>query len=91
MTVIIVTRVTPALRGTLTRWLLEVHPGVFVGSISTRVRARLWELVQNRRRLGACTLIARSTREQGFTIETAGDPRRRVVDFDGLQLLSTGA
>lgn len=91
MTVIIVSRVTVALRGLLTRWLLEVHPGVFVGTISARVRAELWRLVQGRKRMGACTLIIRATNEQGFTIESIGDGRRQVRDYDGLQLLAMGA
>jgi CRISPR-associated endoribonuclease Cas2 subtype I-E len=86
MTVVIVSRVTPALRGALTRWLLEIHPGVFVGTVSARVRARLWAMVQGRQRLGACTLIASAKNEQGFAIETNGDPRRALRDYDGLQL-----
>lgn len=87
MTVLIVARVSRSLRGTLTRWLLEVHPGVFVGTVSARVRERLWALVQGRRRLGACLLILRAANEQGFMIESAGDARRQVRDYDGLQLL----
>jgi CRISPR-associated protein Cas2 len=72
----------------LTRWLFEVHPGVFVGTISSRVRDGLWRNVTGARRLGACTLIVRSPNEQGFTIQTAGDgPTRCVLDYDGLQLL----
>lgn len=87
MTVIIVRRVTPALRGTISRWLLEVDAGVFVGSVSSAVRDRLWHMVQGRKRLGACTLITRTPNEQGFTIHTAGESRRSVVDYDGLALI----
>lgn len=89
MTVLVVSRVTPALRGMLTRWLLEVHPGVFVGTVSHRVRVRLWDMVQGRKRLGACLLVCRAPNEQGFTLEACGEPRRRVVDYDGLHLLAT--
>jgi CRISPR-associated protein Cas2 len=85
--VLVVSRVTSALRGSLTRWLLEVHAGVFVGHVSPAVRDRLWAMVQGRRRLGACTLITRAATEQGFTIVTSGDPRRQVIDCDGLTLL----
>jgi CRISPR-associated protein Cas2 len=42
MTVVILTAVPPGLRGHLTRWLLEISPGVFVGHISARVRSRMW-------------------------------------------------
>lgn len=87
MTVIVLERVTPGLRGRLTRWLAEVHPGVFVGRVSPRVREKLWGLVQGARRLGACTLVHDAPNEQGFCLLTAGDPSREAVDFDGLLLL----
>lgn len=87
MIVLVVSKVTPALRGLLTRWLLEVQAGVFVGAVSQQVSDRLWCLVQGRRRLGACALISRANNEQGFSIVTAGEPRRSVIDCDGLMLM----
>jgi CRISPR-associated protein Cas2 len=91
MTVIVVERVTPALRGTLTRWMLEIHAGVFVGTLSARVREKLWDLVRSRKRLGACTMVARAANEQGFTIACSGDTSRKTRDYDGLVLLSKAA
>jgi len=85
--VFVVEKVTPGLRGRLTRWLVEVHPGVFVGSVSARVREMLWQAVRGGRRRGACTLVHSTPNEQGFTMTTAGDPSRGVVDLDGLLLL----
>ena len=35
-------RVPQSLRGELTRWLLELKAGVFVGRVSAMVRERLW-------------------------------------------------
>ena len=87
MTILVLERVTPSLRGRLTRWLVEIHPGVFIGKVSPRVREKLWRLVVSARRLGACTLAHSAPNEQGFVLETAGDPSRQVVDFDGLVLL----
>lgn len=87
MTVFVVERVTPGLRGRLTRWMLEIHPGVFVGTLSARVRERLWNAVRGMRRLGACVMVTRALTEQGFVLETAGDCCRAAVDFDGLMLL----
>lgn len=88
MTVIVLERVTPSLRGLLTRWMLEVRAGVFVGRLSPRVRALLWEKVSGY--AGArsgCLLLYATPSEQGFVMESFGDPSREVVDFDGLQLL----
>jgi CRISPR-associated protein Cas2 len=88
MTVVIVERVTPALRGLMTRWMLEVHAGVFIGTLSARVRSKLWEVVCDRKRAGVCTMAHRSPNEQGFVLSTHGEGSRTVLDFDGLQLLA---
>ena len=88
MTVIITQRVTPSTRGLLTRWMLEVRAGVFVGSVSRRVRDGLWAELRQRRGLGAITLIFRAPIEQGFAIQTAGDGSRELRDYDGLALLA---
>jgi CRISPR-associated protein Cas2 len=88
MTVIVVARVTQALRGTLSRWMIEAQTGVFVGRLSRTVRDRLWEMILGLKRLGVCTMIERDTAgEQGFSLRTAGDSKRAPVDFDGLTLM----
>ena len=45
MVVIVLTACPVGLRGDLTRWLLEIAPGVFVGHIDARIRDRLWERI----------------------------------------------
>ena len=42
MLVMMLETVPVGLRGELTRWLIEPHPGVFVGHVSALVRDRLW-------------------------------------------------
>ncbi len=46
MTVIILTTCPAGLRGFLTRWLLELSPGVFLGAPSARIRSILWDEVR---------------------------------------------
>ena len=87
MIVIIVERATPGLRGQLTRWMLEVRAGVFVGTLSPRVRDKLWELVKARNPKGGSLLVARANNEQGFVVESHGDTSRQVFDIEGLQLV----
>ena len=87
MTVIIVEAVPPSLRGLLTRWMIEPAPGVFVGTLSARVRDLLWAEVRLRIRDGYATIVHRAQTEQGFLVDTYGAPRREVLDFDGLQLV----
>jgi CRISPR-associated protein Cas2 len=85
--VIIVERAPPGLRGQLTRWMLEVRAGVFVGTLSPRVRDKLWELVKARNPRGGSLLVSRAHNEQGFVVETCGDTSRQVLDIEGLLLV----
>jgi len=88
MLVIVLERVPTRLRGELTRWLLEVRAGVFVGRVSAMVRERLWEHVAAGRGRGAAVLVHASSDEQGFQCQVLGDPGYHVVvDLDGLQLI----
>lgn len=43
MVVLVLSACPLGLRGYLTRWLLEISAGVFVGSVSTRVRQLMWK------------------------------------------------
>jgi CRISPR-associated protein Cas2 len=87
MVVIVVERATPGLRGQLTRWLIEVRTGVFVGTVSGRVREKLWALVKARNPKGGSVLIVRAHNEQGFVVETHGATSRKVIEIEGLQLV----
>ena len=88
MTVLILERVTPSLRGEVTRWLLEPKAGVFVGNVSARVREQLWAKVCQGAKEGACMLIWTSDSEQGYRIDFWNDTSRRVYDWEGLQLIT---
>ncbi len=87
MLVMILKRVTPGLRGELTRWLLEPQAGVFVGDVSALVRDRLWDKCRKRKRGGAVLQIWTTNNEQGFKMRLEGDLGREIVDADGLQLI----
>ena len=58
-----------------------------VGLPSAAVRERLWALVQERSEGGDCLIAYSANNEQGFCMEIWGNPRRTIVDFDGLQLI----
>jgi CRISPR-associated protein Cas2 len=87
MTVLITERLTSGLRGELTRWMLELKVGVFVGELPAGVRDRLWDRVVRLAGGGAAHLIETAQSEQGFKIRSAGKTAKRVRSFDGLLLL----
>lgn len=91
MTVMILERVPPSLRGELTRWLLEPKSGVFVGRLPASVRQRLWERACRHAAGGACLIIYATNNEQGFRIDFWGRTSRAIEDFDGLQLVRVPA
>lgn len=87
MTVIVLERVPPGLRGELTRWMLELHAGFFVGSLSAIVRDLLWEQVCDQMREGAGFLAYQTNNEQGFALRSCGATSRRLVQLEGLFLV----
>ncbi len=87
MTVVVVECAPAGLRGHLTRWLLEVRAGVYVGRISSRVRDHVWETVTSKLGKGSAVLIWTSQTEQGFAVRMAGDHARELFDSDGLTLV----
>ncbi len=88
MTVFVLESVPVGLRGVLTRWLLEVSAGVFVGNITALVRDLLWEKVTENSKGGRCVLLHRTNNEQGFAIRMYGHEERQLVNLDGLQLIA---
>lgn len=80
--------VPTSLRGELSRWMIEVSTGVFVGKLSALVRDLLWEKCEENKRTGRCCQVYRTNNEQGFAIRMVGDAERSVVDLDGLQLVA---
>lgn len=87
MIVLMLERVSPSVRGELTRWLLEPRTGVFVGHVSAAVRDLLWQMVCSKMRDGAGMMIHNAQNEQGFLIHYHGETSRTIEDFDGLQLI----
>ena len=87
MTMIILERVPGGLRGELTRWMLELHAGVFVGRLSAMVRDILWEYVCDQMHEGAGFLVYHHNNEQGFAVRSCGATNRRIEEREGLTLV----
>lgn len=87
MVVVVLERVPPSLRGYLSRWMLEIQSGTYVGDLGRRVRESLWEEVCCNLRTGSAFIVYTTDTEQGFQCEFWGVPSRRLRDFEGLQLI----
>ncbi|MFI1956021.1 type I-E CRISPR-associated endoribonuclease Cas2e [Streptomyces xinghaiensis] len=86
MTVIILANCPAGLRGFLTRWLLEISPGVFLGAPSARVREILWAEVRQYSGQGRALLAYQTNNEQGFTFESH-DHAWHPIEHEGLTLI----
>lgn len=87
MTVIVLTAVPPGLRGHLTRWLLEISPGVFVGRVTSRVREHLWSRIcRHAGEAGRVVMVHAARNEQGLAFRTVGGSWN-PIDFDGVMLV----
>lgn len=74
-------------RGELTRWFLELKPGVFVGHVNARIRELLWERICTTEKADGAVMVYSSNTEQRFEMRLAGTPKRSIVDMDGIQLV----
>lgn len=87
-TVITLSRVPPALRGDLSKWMQEIATGVYVGNFNTAIREKLWERVKNNLNGGEATLSYACRNEIGYNFQTE-NTRDKVIDSDGIPLIYT--
>lgn len=86
MIVISITNCPPKVRGDLSKWLLEISPGVFVGNINKRVRENLWNRVCENIKNGYACLVYSTNNEQRLSFETFGSTWK-PIDYDGITLI----
>ena len=86
MMVLVVTACPAGLRGDLTKWLMELSPGVFVGNPSARIRELLWDRTVDLCKDGRALLVYSSNNEQGMEFRTHKHDWE-PTDFDGLTLM----
>ncbi|WP_262314602.1 type I-E CRISPR-associated endoribonuclease Cas2e [Lacticaseibacillus parakribbianus] len=86
MIVVTLSKVPPALRGVLTRWYQEVQTGVYVGSVSARVRDQLWVRITRDIGSGEATMVYSARNELGYQFVTTRRDRQ-LVDYDGVPLM----
>ncbi|WP_461224018.1 type I-E CRISPR-associated endoribonuclease Cas2e [Lacticaseibacillus suihuaensis] len=86
MIVVTLSKVPPSLRGVLTRWYQEIQTGVYVGSVSARVRDQLWTRITRDIGSGEATMVYSTRNELGYQFVTTRHDHQ-VVDYDGVPLM----
>lgn len=86
MVVFVLSACPIGLRGYLTRWLLEISAGVFVGSVSTRVRELMWDRTVEMVRTGRAIMVCSARNEQRLDFRVHGH-HWEPVDIEGITLM----
>lgn len=86
MVVLVLTACPAGLRGHLTRWLLEISPGVFVGTVTLRVRELMWLRVLELCKDGRAIMVYPASNEQGMEYRFHRHDWE-PVNFDGIWLM----
>ncbi|WBT08234.1 type I-E CRISPR-associated endoribonuclease Cas2e [Corynebacterium sp. SCR221107] len=86
MMVLVVTACPAGLRGDLTKWLLEISPGVFVGRPTARVREAIWQRTCDLVKDGRAILVHNAANEQGLDFKVHRHDWE-PTDFDGVKLM----
>jgi CRISPR-associated protein Cas2 len=88
MVVVQVENAPEKLRGTLTAWFLQPRAGLYVGTLSGRMRDQIWMMITGIRDVDfSAVMVYPFNNEQGFSMRTFGENRRRIVEMDGLELV----
>ena len=86
MTIIVLTNCPAKLRGDITKWMIEINTGVYIGKLTARVRDQLWNRICENIKVGRATMVFPSEGEQHYDFRvhnTTWEP----VDLDGIKLM----
>jgi len=86
MIVITMTDCPVGLRGDLTKWLLEINTGIFVGQVSARVRDQIWERIKETIKNGRVIMVFNTNNEQRLDFRVHNSIWE-PIDFDGIKLM----
>ena len=73
-------------RGDLSKWLLEINTGVYVGNVNARVRELIWKRVCENIKNGQATLVFPANNEQHMDFYVH-NTNWQPIDLDGIKLM----
>ena len=72
------------LKGWLCRYLYQIRPGLYVGTVNAKIRNLLWERINGTIDCKAAVMLWSDTNEQKFSFRIKGDLRRKLKDIEGV-------
>ncbi|MHA7271266.1 type I-E CRISPR-associated endoribonuclease Cas2e [Arthrobacter sp. HLT1-20] len=86
MVVVVLSACPEGLRGDLSKWLLEISAGVFVGFISARVRELLWARIIELAKDGRAIMVHSTRGEQRMAFRVHRN-QWQPIDMDGVSMI----
>lgn len=86
MIVITLSVCPPALKGDLSKWLIEISTGVYCGNVNPKVREELWQRICDNIKSGRATMVYSSAGEQHLDFRICNSDWE-PVDYDGIKLI----
>ena len=88
MLVVIANDLPPAVRGRMKLWFVEPRPNIFVSGIKDAVADHVVQYLFQKCPEQSGLLVFQKIRQPpGYVIRGLGDPRHRLVEISGLQLV----
>lgn len=88
MLVVLANYLPPAVRGRMKLWFVEPRPNVFISGVKDGVANEVVEyLYQHCPPESGLIVFQRTTKAPGYRIRGLGDPKRKLIEISGLQLI----
>lgn len=87
MVIISLEHAEPRIEGYLSRHMLKIRPGIFAGRLSKTRQDLLWDHITHEQPTIDAIMCCDAANNQ-MSLQTYGNPKRRVIDIDGISLLA---
>jgi CRISPR-associated protein Cas2 len=91
MLVVIANDLPPAVRGRMKIWFIEPRANIFISGVKDSIALKIIDyLYESCPPSSGITIFRKISNSPGYEIRSIGDPRRKLTDISGLQLVIEG-
>lgn len=87
MIIVVLSLAPESTKGVVSRYLMEIAPGTFIGSLNAKIRDQLWDFIRGNLKSGNAIMAFNDNSMIGHEIRTQNLSRRTIEDFDGVPLI----
>lgn len=87
MTIIILHNAPPSIKGKISLFLVEIDSGTFAGTISKKIREKLWEIITGGIADGSAVMAWKAATDTGIDFLSVGQKENFSIEFDSIKLI----